>query len=151
MNDTFFTDETDSSGPSGSRTLRGRTVVLGMLAFGVLMVFAMWLYWEMYTRPFRPLQNAINAEFPGSSPRVVGGRNKSHRDGSPPLLRIIIGVDFDPETADEQLLQKHVDRLRVLAGQHLDLAPYELLEIHLIQRVPEAETRRRKFEIPLST
>lgn len=151
MNDTSFTDETDSPETSDSRSLRGRTVVLGMLAFGVLMVFAMWLYWEMYTRPFRPLQNAINAEFPGSSPRVVGGRHKSHKEDSPPLLRIIIRVDFDPETADEQLLQQRVDRLRVLAGQHLDLTPYEMLEIHLIQRVPEEETRRRTFEVPLKT
>lgn len=151
MNTTSFTDETDSTGTSEPRSLRGRTVVLGMLAFGVLTVFAMWLYWEMYTRPFRPLQTAINAEFPGSSPRVVGGRHKSHKDGSPPLLRVIIGVDFDPETADEDVLQEYVERLRALAGQHLDLAPYELLEIHLIQRVPEEQTRRRKFEIPLKT
>jgi hypothetical protein len=150
-NDTSFDDQTDTAGPSGSRSLRGRTVVLGMLAFGVVMVFAMWLYWEMYTRPFRPLQNAIHAEFPGSSPRVVGGRHKSHKDGSLPLLRIVIRVDFDPETADEETLQQHVDRLHALAAQHLDLSPYEMLEVHLIQRVPEEETRRRTFAVPLGS
>jgi hypothetical protein len=151
MNDTSSTNETVPPKTSDSRSLRGRTVVLGMLAFGVLMVFAMWLYWEMYTRPFRPLQTAINAEFPGSSPRVVGGRHKSHKEGSPPLLRVIIRVDFDPETAEDAVLQQYVERLRELAGQHLDLTPYEMLEIHLIQRVPEEETRRRTFEVPLST
>jgi hypothetical protein len=151
MNDTSFTNETAPPETSDSRSLHGRTVVLGMLAFGVLMVFAMWLYWEMYTRPFRPLQTAINAEFPGSSPRVVGGRHKSHKEGSRPLLRVIIRVDFDPETAEDAVLQQYVERLRELAGQHLDLTPYEMLEIHLIQRVPEEETRRRTFEVPLST
>jgi hypothetical protein len=150
MSDTSATDQR-SSGPPEVHYVRGRHVVLGMLGFGVLMVFSLWLYWEMYTRPFRPLQTAINAEFPGSSPRVVGGRHKSHRDGSPPLLRIIIRVDFDPKTADEQVLQQHVNRLHALAEQHLDLSPYEVLEIHLIQRVPEQETRRRKFEVPLAT
>lgn len=148
MNDITATDEA-STGPSQFRTLRGRTVVLGMIGFGVLMVLTMWLYWEMYTRPFRPLQAAINAEFPGSSPRVIGGRHKSHKEGSPTLLRIVIRVDFDPETADEAVLQEHIDRLHDLAEQHLDLSPYEMLEIHLIHRVPEEETLRRKFEIPL--
>jgi hypothetical protein len=149
MNDPLT--DTDHASEPEFRSLRGRNVVLGMLAFGVLMVLALWLYWEMYTRPFRPLQAAINAEFPGSSPRVVGGRPKSHQDDSPTLLRIIIRVDFDPQTADEAVLQEHVDRLRALAGQHLDLSPYEVLEIHLIQRVPEEQTRQRKFEIPLTT
>jgi hypothetical protein len=42
----------------------GRHVVIGMFLFGITMVAAMWLYWELYTRPFRALQNAIHAEFP---------------------------------------------------------------------------------------
>lgn len=132
------------------RTLGGRSVVLGMLGFGVLMVAAMWLYWEAYTRPFRPLQNAINAEYPGSSPRVIGGRHKSHKEGSPNLLRIVIYVDFDPETAEQSTLDEYVERLHTLAAEHLDLSGYDQLEIHLAQRLPEEKTRQRSFAIPLS-
>lgn len=149
MNDIAAQPEPSPDAAGEFRSLRGRTVVLGMIGFGVVMVFSMWLYWEMYTRPFRPLQTAINAEFPGSSPRVVGGRHKSHREGSAPLLRIVVRVEFDPNTADEPVLQQYVDRLHALAREHLDLSQYEMLEIHLYQRVPEDETRRRKFEIPL--
>ena len=69
--------------------------------------------------------------------------------GSAPLLRIVVRVEFDPNTADEPVLQQYVDRLHALAREHLDLSQYEMLEIHLYQRVPEDETRRRKFEIPL--
>lgn len=151
MSSTETTPDTEFTNTSEFRSLRGRNVVLGMLAFGIIMVAALWLYWEMYTRPFRPLQNAINAEYPGSSPRVVGGTHKSHKDGSPNLLRIVIRVDFDPETADEATLQQHVTRLRQLAEEHFDLSPYEQLDIHLIQRVPEEETRQVSFTLPLTS
>lgn len=139
----------DSSEAPEFRTLKGRRIVIGVLAFGVLMVAAMWLYWEMYTRPFRPLQEAIHATFPDSSPRVVGGQHKSHKGESPALLRIVVRVPFDPETAGEATIDGHVAKLHELARKHLDLAAYDLLEIHLIHRVPEEETRRVTVEIPL--
>jgi hypothetical protein len=123
-------------------------VVLGMLLFGVTMVAALWLYWEMYTRPFRPLQNAIHAEFPDSSPRVIGGKPKSHRADSVSTLRIICRVYFDPETETTQS-EEMANRLAALASQHHDLTQYELLEIHLEQRVPEQASHHWSISKPV--
>lgn len=67
-----------------------------LFVYAGLMVGAMYLYWELYTRPFRPLQEAINAQYPNSMPRVIGGKHKSHREGSKPTLRVVVTVDFDP-------------------------------------------------------
>lgn len=74
----------------------GSWMVIMMFVYAGLMVGAMYLYWIDYTRPYRPLQEAINAKHPNSMPRVVGGRHKSHREGSQPTLRIVVTVDFDP-------------------------------------------------------
>lgn len=127
----------------------GRHVVIGMFAFGIVMVASLWLYWELYTRPFRALQNAIHAEFPNSSPRVIGGKPKSHRADSPETLRIISRVYFDPET-DEPRAEAMAARLAALAADHHDLTKYQLLEIHLEQRVPEGETRHWSISRPVA-
>jgi hypothetical protein len=110
-----------------------------MLGFGVVMVAALWLYWELHSRPFRPLQNAIAAEFPDSRPGVIGGRHKSHEAGNPQTLRIVIWVDFDPN-ADEARAIEYGGRLAALAAQHHDLSRYEVLEIRLIQRVGDSDS-----------
>lgn len=125
--------------PSGSH---GRVVVFGMLAFGVLMVGGLWFYWEFYTRPFRTLQSAIAERYPGSSPRVIGGRHKSHKEGSAKTLRIVVRVpsgEFNPETDLDRSEQHARELLRMTSEQH-DLRDYEILEVHLFQRVPEQET-----------
>ncbi len=77
------------------RRVSGRAMVLGMLAFGTLTTAAMWVYWTLHVGPFRPLQDAIAAAFPHSSPRVDGGQRKMHK-GTPKILRIVMRVDFDP-------------------------------------------------------
>jgi len=130
----------------------GRWTVVAMLGFGVLMVGLLWAYWEFYTRPFRDLQYAIAEEFPGSSPRVVGGRNKSHKNQSPLVLRVVARVpedDFNPETTDDfnpeeekERSEKWAIRLAELTEKYQNIDDYEILEIHVIQRVPEQKTRQ---------
>ncbi len=138
-----------TSEPGSSRPgVNGRYVVFGMFAFALLMVGALWLYWEMYTRPYRDLQNAIAAEFPGSSPRAVGGRHRSHETGSPKILRVIIWVDADPN-ADERASTDIARRLAALAREHHDVTQYDLLEVVLMQRVPEAESPRWTLTRPI--
>lgn len=127
----------------------GRQVVVGMVLFGAAMVAGLWLYWELYTRPFRALQNAIALEFPGSSPRAIGGKEKSHRADSPATLRIIVRVDFDPN-ADPPRAEQIAQRLAGLAKAHHDVSQYALLEIHLEQRVPEQETRHWSVARPVA-
>ncbi len=121
-----------------------------MFTFGIVMTAAMWLYWEAYTRPFRPLQYAINEAFPGSSPRVIGGEHKIHKDENPSTLRMVIRVDFDPREASDDAVEPYTSRLMELAAEHVDLTTYEQVEVHLVHRVPEAETEQRKFVFPTS-
>jgi hypothetical protein len=122
------------------RTVSGRKVVAAMFGFGILMVAALWAYWELYTRPFRPLQTAIAEEFPGSRPGITGGRHKSHKDGSPQTLRITIWVEFDP-TAETERAEEQARRLVALAESHHNLVDYEVLEFRLIQRVGDSDSR----------
>jgi hypothetical protein len=116
----------------------GKVVVAAMFGFGLLLTAALYGYWELHTRPFRPLQEALAEAVPGSSPRVIGGKHKSHQPGSPNRLRIILRVDYDP------LLDENVPRRDALARTivrltrtHHDVSPYQLIELHLEHRIPE--------------
>jgi len=120
--------------------ISGRKVVAVMIGFGLLMVAALFIYWELYTGPFRPLQTAIAAEFPGSRPGVVGGRHKFNQPGNPETLRIVIWVDFDGN-ADPEKAHGYSRRLAALANQYVDLSQYEDLEIRLIERVGDSDSR----------
>ena len=143
----------------------GTWMVLIMFAFAFAMIGTMYLYWELHTRPFRPLQIAIGAKYPNSMPRVIGGQHKSHQPGSRVRLRIVIAVDFDPTeglprpagTPTEPGAQDRVtlddtmvvnDQIRAvytsllgLAKQYTDLTPYQDLEIFLEHRRPEKTSR----------
>jgi len=138
-------------------------MVLIMFAFAFAMIGMMYLYWELHTRPFRQLQIAINARYPNSMPRVIGGQHKSHQPGSKTTLRIVIAVDFDPtlgiarpagtkpededrltvtETMelDPRVVQAYQSLLQ-MAKENTDLAPYEIIEIFLEHRRPEKRSR----------
>jgi hypothetical protein len=135
----------DSSPPVGRPhpNARGRWTVVGMLAFGLLMVSALWVYWELYTRPFRSLQVAIAKQYPHSSPRVIGGRPKSHLPDSPSILRVIVSIpveEFNPEE-DVARSERRAAELARLTAKLQDLSPYDELEIHLVQRLPEQASR----------
>jgi hypothetical protein len=107
------------------------------------MVGALWLYWELYTRPFRPLQNSIAARFPDCRPNVIGGKYKSHQTGTPRILRVVLHMptdDFDPTVEIEQSEERALE-LAQLTSQHISLSKYDVLEIHLVQRLPEQSPR----------
>jgi hypothetical protein len=136
-------DEIDFSSP-GERHLSGRMVVLAMFAFGIATTGAMWVYWTLQTGPFRPLQDALAAALPGSSPRVEGGQHKMHK-GTPRVLRVTLRVDFDPQ-ADEARGERVLDRVQSIANRYVDLDRYDSLEVYLFHGIPEKELRQRKFE-----
>jgi hypothetical protein len=116
----------------------------------------MLLYWELYTRPFRPLQHAIAAEFEESRPAVIGGRIKSHRGGNPTILRMIVRVPFDP-SRDEPAARRAANRLMEIASSGvIAMEDYERIEIFLTHHDPERETTnwflgapRTGFPLPL--
>lgn len=103
----------------------------------------LWIFWYLHARPFQPLQLAIHQAFPKSYPQVQGGQRKMHKN-TPRILRITLKVPFDPKPreADEQV-GTMVERLEELARKHLNFDSYELLEIHLVQRRPEHDSRTR--------
>jgi hypothetical protein len=141
-------DPPDLNALADTRTLPGRKVVYGMFAFAVTMIGVLFLYWELYTRPFRPLQAAIAAEFPDSSPRAIGGKPKSHLPNSPAILRLIVRIDWDPRE-DERRAREMANRLAVIAGETLTLSDYERLEVFLMHRRPEQATITWSLDAPL--
>lgn len=118
-------------------TIQGRWVVLGMIGFGLVMTGIIWGYWKLRLAPFLPLQKAILREFPGSYPRIEGGRPKKQ----PPLLRMVVQVDFTPQEGDERV-DKIAARITELTRENLDLSEYEDFELHLVHYIPEKTPER---------
>jgi hypothetical protein len=140
--ETVLDDTTD--GVEGQE-IPGRWVVLGMIAFAVLVTGSMYVYWNLHTAPFRPLQEALAAEYKGSHPLVQGGQVKMHK-GTPRILRIVLRVEFDPNDEGEQkTVDKMVDRIIQLAGEYHDLTQYDTVEIHLAWIRPEKKTLEREI------
>ncbi|MEZ6044428.1 MAG: hypothetical protein R3C11_02360 [Planctomycetaceae bacterium] len=123
-------------------------MVLVMFGFGILMVGSLWVYFEFQTRPFRDLTTALSEEFPEARPLVQGGQAKLHDEEHPLLLRILVTVPFNPQE-EESEFEQSVNRIQELAQAHQDLSPYQQLEIHLIQRIPEQEPVTRTITIDL--
>ncbi len=147
-------DDSPTSGmqrPPGS--IPGRNVVLVMFGFGCLATTTLWIYWSLHMMPFMPLQEALVSEFgKDCAPRVEGGQRKIHKN-STRMLRVILKVSFNPESADSQtheLVEQHLVKVRDIAGQHVDLSEYDTLELHLFQDVQESRfpqlTLRRNLE-----
>jgi hypothetical protein len=118
-------------------------VVLGMLAFGLCMTGVLFLYWELHTARFREVQEALAARFPGSKPRVEGGRPKS--TGEPAeTFRVVLQVSFDPE-AEPARAERFVDDVLKVAADHEDLRAFETLHVHLYAPDPERRLRQQSF------
>lgn len=130
------------------REISGRWLVIAMFGFAALLTGAMGLYWHFYTLPFRELQNAIDKEFPDSSPRAIGGREKG-RSEEPMTLRIVVRVPFDPIVYEDRS-EEMSRRLFQLAREHTDIDEFELFEVHLCQRRPEEETQTWSRQKPVS-
>ena len=130
----------------------GHWTVVVMFSFALTMILALYLYWDLYTRPFRPLQYAIAEVFPDSSPKVIGGQHKSHKDNSPVLLRIVVDIpveQFDP-TVDVEASEERALELCRLAFEHHDVNQYEQIDIVLLQKVPEGARKRWSISRSLS-
>ena len=146
----------------------GVWVVAMMFTFAITMIAAMFVYWELYTRPFRALEMAIGARHKNSMPRAIGGKNKSHKKESHSRLRMIVHLDFDPtaglphpekpnpthenrvnlteEMQPDPRVDQYLSSLLHLAKQHTDLSSYEYIEVYLEYRQPEKATRTLYIE-----
>lgn len=126
------------------REISGSAVVVGMLALGIFATSLLFLYFELHTRPFRPLREAIGREFRHSRPNVEGGRVKGR---GPMILRISMSVQFDPTSEDDKCNEIN-QRLLEIARQYHDLSTFKQIQINLIYFAPETEAKRRTFDFP---
>ncbi len=126
-----------TTNPPQFKTISGRWVVIGLLTFGVAATATLWIYSKMELAPFVPLLKALRAEFPESKAQVKGGRHK----GEPPLLRVVMQVDFTPVESDERV-QKMLARVVALAREHLNLSQYENFELYVVHYIPEKSPER---------
>jgi hypothetical protein len=124
------------------REISGTKVVIGMFLLGLFLTLLLFIYFELHTRPFRPLREAIGREFKHSRPNVEGGRVKGRGQQT---LRISLSVPFDPFTDEKQAAERN-ERILQLAREYQDLPSYEKVQINLIQFVPQSEAKRRTFE-----
>jgi hypothetical protein len=133
--------ETIGTPPPG-REISGKLVVAGMILMGLTATAVMLIYWDLHTKPFRPLTEAIGRTFKYSLPKVEGGRHKK----GPMTLRIAMRVPFPPEV-DEQSAQDTLAVVKGLIRQHADLTGYEQVQIHFFHMVPEAAMKSRLFDL----
>lgn len=120
-------------------------MVIGLLMLGIFATSLLFIYFELHTRPFRPLREAVGREFRHSRPNVEGGRVKGR---GPRILRISLGVEFNPFT-EESRADTVNRRVLDLAREHQDLQGFETVQINLIQFIPEQTARRRSYEWPV--
>lgn len=118
----------------------GTAVVLGMLLLGSVATTVMYVYWDLHTKPFRPLTEAIGRTFKNSLPKVEGGRHKK----GPNTLRVALRVPFTPEV-DAGRTEETLAVVQDLIRRHQDLAGYDEVQIHLFQMVPEARLKSQRF------
>ena len=127
----------------------GRMIVALMFLLGILATSFLYGYWTLHLMPFMPLQEAIVAEFPGSAPRVDGGRKKMHKD-TPLILRIAMKSEIDPLSevpADLQEMEKIRTRVAALAESLKPLPGMQLLELHVYRLVEEDNIRKRSWRL----
>ncbi|MBL8815682.1 MAG: hypothetical protein JNL58_06605 [Planctomyces sp.] len=156
--------EVVSTPPVAKRSYAGRWLVASMFLLGFTATGLLRWYWNEHLEPFMPLQEAIEKDFPGSAPRVDGGKRRLDRD-TPMILRVVIKVPFDPtqteptpivespppgvkpsgnppvlvKAPDEMM--RYADRIRELAKTHVSSPKADVLEIHYYHLIKEKEIR----------
>jgi hypothetical protein len=127
--------------------ISGKKVVAAMFTLGIVATGTLWYFWNLQLMPFMPLQDALVAEFEGSSPRVDGGRRKGQK-GTPKILRVVMRVPFDP-TSSAQSAQAQIEmrltRTEELAQKFVVDDDYEALELHLFSEYREQSLRQKTF------
>ena len=129
----------------GFRTVSGRRMVAAMFSLGILATAFLWTYWTVRMTPFMPLQEALEQEFPSSSPRVEGGTIKKTKES---LLTVVLRTDFDPTVdtaASRSGVSDRLERTRVLATQLANLTNYEVLALHLYLMRKEQGISQKTF------
>lgn len=136
---------------TGHRILTGPRVVAAMFLMGICGTAFLYGYWTLHMMPFMPLQEAIVAEFPGSSPRVDGGRKKMQTD-TPTLLHIVMKSQVDPTGTDAESAEAMAalrKRIAELVAAKVDFPAMNYIELHVYQLVQEKEIREKSWRLDL--
>jgi len=136
-----------------SRTISGRWMVIGMFAMGITATGLLYAYSTLHLGPFKPLQEAIVKEFPGSSPRVDGGKKRMQLD-TPTILRIQIKSEIDPLSENEEHVRKMMamrKRIAELVHEKVTLPDLAIIELHVNKWVPEVQILKRSYRLDLKS
>ena len=137
--------------PPVERTISGRWMVIGMFAMGITATSLLYAYSTLHLGPFRPLQDAIVAEFPGSAPRVDGGKKRLD-DDTPTILRILMKTEIDPLSESEDSLQEMSalrTRIAELVLAKSPLPDIGIIELRVYKLIQEDKTLTRSFRLNL--
>jgi len=118
---------------------------------GITATSLLYVYSSLHLGPFRPLQDAIVAEFPGSAPRVDGGRKRLNED-SPTILRILMKTEIDPDSDSEDSLRKMNTLRKRIAELVLNKTPLPdigIIELRVYKLLQEDKTLARSFRLNL--
>lgn len=133
--------------------ISGIKVVVAMFSLAIVATSILWFYWNLHLMPFMPLQEVLAKEFPESSPRVDGGRRKTHK-GTPMILRIVMRVPFDPTSSNADVqtqIEQRMMRIQELAVKYADLEKYEQLDIHMYNEPQEKALLQKTFHKDMKT
>lgn len=133
---------------AAARSNAGKHVVMAMFTFAGVLVASMFAYWHFHTVKFRPFQEAIAREFPGSKPRVDGGKRKLHVESLPRVLRVVMKIDFDVDESPDKA-ERHLEQVRHLAEKYVEVDTFDELELHLYQPRPEKELKQWELTLPI--
>lgn len=136
--------------PRSVPTISGRLVVFLMFVFAVIATVLLSFYWNRHLEPFMPLQSALVQEYgKDSKPRVDGGQRKMSK-GTPKILRVVMGVTFDPQSAEsDEQARARIREIARIAEKHAPLDEYDILTVHFYQENPGGQLRQKTFETPL--
>lgn len=130
---------------TGIPTLSGRMIVAAMFCLGILATAFLWSYWTVRMTPFMPLQQALEREFPDSSPRAEDGTIKKTGESA---LKVVMRTSFDPRAdtpATNAGIADRLERTRLLATELADLPKYDVLALHLYQPRKEQGISQKSF------
>lgn len=122
----------------------GTWLVVGMFGFGLLLTAGLYAYWTLHTAPFRPLRDALAAKYPGSAPRVEGGKPRLDRPGER-VLRIIMKSPFDPPDAFRA--ESFAHEVATFAASRQPLNEFDVVEVHLFREHPEQQLSQRTVRL----
>jgi hypothetical protein len=129
------------------RTLNGRWLVAGMIGFGLLLTGGLYAYWTLYTAPFQPIMQALEKKYPGSAPRVDGGKPRMDQPGES-ILRIVMKSPFDP--SDASLADSFALEVARYVARSSDVSHFDVIEVHLFRGEPERELSQHATRVSVA-